>query len=94
MSKLSMGKTTFHCRQCQTVTVVENLDLEKMTEFRCGNCGVPMSEPRFLRLKLGYYAKLYLSLTEPPFAGEGPEMFKVDMEFNPHYERNHDELDD
>lgn len=29
MKKLSMGKTTFCCRNCQAVTVVENEDLEK-----------------------------------------------------------------
>lgn len=86
MSKLSMGKTTFACRNCQAVTVVENTDLETMTGFRCGKCGVPMTAARFAKLKLGYYARLYLSLTEPPFGGEGPEMFKVNAEFDPHYE--------
>lgn len=86
MAKLSMGKTTFHCRQCQAVTVVETEDLEKMTGFRCGSCGLPMTTARFARLKIWYYASLYLALTEPPFGGEGPEMFKVETDFDPHYE--------
>lgn len=98
MKTMSMGKTTFCCRDCQAVTVVENLDLEVMTGFKCGNCGLPMNEARFAKLKFQYYARLYQALTTPPFGGEGVEMFKVQMEFNPHFEqedkRNHEESDD
>lgn len=94
MKKLSMGKTTFCCRNCQAATVVENEDLEKMTEFRCGSCGVPMSTARFAKLKMEYYARLYCKLIEPPFCGEGVEMFNVLTEFNPHYEMKQSETNE
>lgn len=94
MKKLSMGKTTFCCRNCQAATVVENEDLEKMTEFRCGSCGVPMSTARFAKLKFEYYARLYCKLIEPPFCGEGVEMFNVLTEFNPHYEMKQSETNE
>ena len=88
MEKLSIGKTTFHCRNCQAVTIVKNEDLETMTGFRCGNCGVPMSTARFAKLKITYYLYLYKKLTSPPFGGEGPEMFKAEMDFIPYHERD------
>ena len=83
--KISTGKTTFGCRNCQTVTVVENTDFEEMAKFKCPGCGVPMTDARFARLKILYYAKVYEALTLPPFGGEGPELFQVTMDFDPHY---------
>lgn len=89
--KLSMGKTTFQCRNCQTVTVVENADLETMTKFKCSGCGVPMSTVRFAGVKMAFYTKLIQELTQPPFLGRcGPEMFRVNMNFNAHYEYESD----
>lgn len=86
MSNLSMGRTSFVCRSCQTVHVIENRVLESMTGYRCQKCGTPMSEARFAKLKIQYYAMLYKALTTPPFGGEGPEMFRVDMDLSPHFE--------
>lgn len=84
MAKL--GKTTIACRNCQAVTVIDNEDLETMTEFRCAGCGVPMTEPRFAVMMIGYYTRKALKLSAPPFGGMGPEMFKVSIDFDPHCE--------
>lgn len=83
--KISMGKSTFLCRNCQALTVVESGDLETMAEFKCGGCGFPMSAPAFARVKIAYLVKYLAFVKNGPFM-EGPEMFKCVVDFNPHYE--------
>ena len=84
--RLSMGKTTFRCRDCQAVTVVENLDLEVMEKFRCPGCGIPMPETQMALLKIQYFTKIYAALSAPPFCGRKLKPFDVQMDFDPHYE--------
>lgn len=86
--KFSMGTTAFLCRCCKTVTVVENLDLEVMREFRCPKCDMAMPQPRFARLKMQYYYFLQKTLSTPPFPEGTPELFEVRMDFNPHFRPN------
>lgn len=93
LGKFSMGTTAFLCKNCKTVTVVENLDLEVMREFRCPGCNMSMTSPGFARLKMQYYFYLQKTLSTPPFPKVAPELFEVRMDFNPHFRPNQAEPD-
>ena len=84
--KLSMGTTSFLCKSCKAVTVVENLDLEKMTEFRCPCCDIPMAITHFAKVKMLYYGTLYTKLSE--IFGEYPPTFETKIQIYPHYEKH------
>ena len=93
---ISMGKTTFSCRSCGAVTVLENTDLETMTGFRCANCGAAMDQAEFVRTKVAYYLKVLELLPDQRHDSRFPKMFHVIMNFHPHQvhdEQKHEESD-
>ncbi len=86
--KIEYGHTTITCRKCRTVTAVDNKTLETLTEHKCPNCGMRMTDREMARLKM----HLYLLWTQiyNDHCGALVELFDYDIDLHPHTEEDNE----
>ena len=83
---VKMGHTTITCRNCRTVTAVENEALEAMREHVCPVCGVRMTDYELAVLKMHYYALMCGLYMEHCGTWETYTQFDYHIHLWPHYE--------
>lgn len=81
--KLTLGHTVITCRNCGTMTAIDNQSMEVLTEHTCPNCGMRMPDREVARMKLHLYllwTQLYNAQRVVP-----PDLFDYDINLHPHY---------
>lgn len=78
------GDTTITCRNCGTLTAISNRTLEAVTEHKCPNCNMRMTDREMARMKMHLYS-LWTELYDTLF-GPTVELFSYNINLHPHYE--------
>ena len=86
--RIEYGHTTITCRKCRAVTAVDNKTLETLTDHKCPNCGMRMTDREMARLKM----HLYLLWTQiyNDHCGALVELFDYDIDLHPHTEEDNE----
>lgn len=84
--RLKMGHTTIICRQCRTVTAVQNEALETMREHRCPACDARMTDYELASMKLMYYLLLTATYDRRWGSVKQYEQFDYHIQIQPNYE--------
>ena len=82
--EFTVGNISVRCKQCQTVTVVENDALHKMKEFRCPGCGARM--PDYERAGILMHFNYLVFRKIHGVLGNPEKQFEYDIDIFPHYE--------
>lgn len=78
------GHTVITCRNCRTVTVIDNKTLEVITEHICPECRIRMTDRELSRLKMHLFY-LWLQMYDD-YCGPMMELFDYDINLHPHCE--------